>query len=446
MSDKTPARHIASTLAEAVVAGPLDEDATVLRCAAVLGRRWRWLRPLVRHIRGACGDTVRAKQRDVVRLILSNGGFQRATGKHNISVDSMGKIRAEMVAHPRFAGSEALPEITSEGELANWLGLRHQHLAWLADLAGLERKAIAAATRRYTYRLHRKRSGELRLIEVPRSRLKSIQRRILADVFNQIPPHAAAHGFRRARSVASFAQPHVSRRVVLKMDLREFFPSVSLSRVRALLRTVGYPETVACLLAALCTNSTPDDVWPTTTEDPRCVDRGRWKFGHPHLPQGAPTSPAIANLCAYRLDCRLTALAATATARYTRYADDLAFSGDEHFARKVNSFRHHVAAVVLDEAFCVNFRKTRIMHQASRQSIAGVVVNDRPNIRRQDFDRLKAILHNCIQHGPDSQNLAQHPDFRAHLQGKVAYVGQLNPAKGAKLQDLFERIPWDSVT
>jgi hypothetical protein len=166
-------------------------------------------------------------------------------------------------------------------------------------------------------------------------------------------------------------------------------------------------------------------------------------FGDPHLPQGAASSPALANLCAYRLDCRLAALARSAGAAYTRYADDLAFSGGPELERCARRFHVHVCRIALEEGFEVHTRKTRFMRQGVRQQLAGVVVNSRPNLRRADYDRLKAILHNCVRHGPQSQNRDGHSDFRAHLAGRVAYWRWLNPERGARLRALFDRVAWD---
>ena len=214
--------------------------------------------------------------------------------------------------------------------------------------------------------------------------------------------------------------------------------------MQALFRSVGYPEHVADLLAGLCTNAAPLDIWdgdrfPVSDEHARHV---RWLYGTPHVPQGAPTSPAIANLCAYWLDRRLSALADTAQAVYTRYADDLAFSGDEPFARAAKRFQVHVCATALEEGFRVHHRKTRIMRRGVCQRLAGVVVNQHLNLPRHDIDRLKATLTNCIRHGTASQNRTNHPDFQSHLHGRVAFVESINPSSGRKLRRLFERIVW----
>ena len=145
---------------------------------------------------------------------------------------------------------------------------------------------------------------------------------------------------------------------------------------------------------------------------------------------------------AHRLDLRLAALAQAAQANYTRYADDLVFSGGDSFARSIGRFPTHVAAIALEEGFSVQHRKTQVMRQGGRQRAAGVVINQKINVSRDDYDQLKAILYNCVRHGPAAQNRSAVTDFRAHLRGRIAYVGRLNIERGERLMRLFERIEW----
>jgi hypothetical protein len=214
-------------------------------------------------------------------------------------------------------------------------------------------------------------------------------------------------------------------------------------------RAAGYPGPVARLLTGVCTTALPP------VELARCprqegaaalasYQRLRKNALSRHLPQGAPTSPALANLCALGLDRRLAGAATASGAKYSRYADDLAFSGDAAFARSTTDFATLAAAIALDEGFEVNFRKTRAMRRGDRQRVCGLVVNERPNLARPDHDRLKAVLTNCQRYGAGSQNRDGHSDFRAHLQGRVAWVEAVAPARGAKLRALFDAIDWSA--
>jgi len=101
------------------------------------------------------------------------------------------------------------------------------------------------------------------------------------------------------------------------------------------------------------------------------------------------------------------------------------------------------AAILLQEGFAVHHRKTRVMRKGVRQHLAGLVINEHSNVVRADFDRLKAILTNCVRHGAESQNREAHPSFRMHLEGRVGFVESVNPAKGARLRKIFEQIQWE---
>lgn len=300
---------VGRTLAAAFVAGDLDVEGLVERGSEVLGKRWRWLRPLAQRVAARFGDRTRPRQTDVAEFIRGDSGFARASRKHELRVANALSPPSLMCPVP-VAKAWPVPSIRTVGQLAEWLGVTVDELEWFADLRGLEFKRNEGRLRHYHYRPLAKGLGHVRLIEAPKARLKEIQRRILTDILNQIPPHTAAHGFRRHGSIRSFAAPHVGKAVVLKIDLQDFFPSIRAARIQAVFRTVGYPENVADLLGGLCTNSAPLDVWDNCCDLPDGRKRHlRWLYAQPHLPQGAPTSPALANLCAYRLDCRLAGLA-----------------------------------------------------------------------------------------------------------------------------------------
>ncbi len=225
------------------------------------------------------------------------------------------------------------------------------------------------------------------------------------------------------------------------MDLKDFFPSIGGGRILGLFRMMGLPVDVAKLLAGLTTTQTPIDIIePARPEGCRGAFRQSRLYLRPHLTQGAPTSPAIANLVAFQMDKRLSGLAHSCGVRYTRYADDLLFSGDSGFRSKLKRFAATVGAIAIEEGFEVNYRKTRILPIAQRQRVAGLILNGRGNVERKEFESLKATLFNCIRFGPDSQNRDQHPAFKQHLLGRINWMAQANPARGEKLIKLFEQI------
>jgi hypothetical protein len=417
-------QSLLKSLSRAFLAGEANSDAVVARLGRMLGRPWRWIGPVARRYSRLFGGGVRPRQRDVALFLWSQPRLRRTWPKLSVKHWLTGPQR---MMPADAAAAWKVPAIESTAALAEWLRLSPAELEWFSDLKGLAREG---KLRHYFYRLLPKGRGSVRLIEAPKPRLKAIQKLILREILEMIPVHPAVHGFCKGRSILTFAAPHVGQSVVLRMDIEDFFPSIAGVRIQTFFRLAGYPETVADLLGGLCTNAVPRTVGAPAI------------YGMPHLPQGAPTSPALANLCAYRLDCRLTGLAEAAGARYTRYADDLAFSGGDGFARGVENFLLHVAAIAAEEGFAVNHRKTRVMRRGVRQHLAGLVTNARVNVLRSDYDLLKATLNNCVRRGPESQNRAGHPDFRRHLEGRVSFVEQVNPDKGKRLRALLEQIRW----
>jgi RNA-directed DNA polymerase len=293
----------------------------------------------------------------------------------------------------------------------------------------------------YHYRYHwqAKASGGARLIAHPKLDLKHAQRRLLTRLIEKVPAHEAAHGFVRGRGALTHAQQHTGKALVLRCDLKDFFLSVRASRIHASFRTLGYNDVVARCLTRIVTSAAPASVLRAGRSrgvDAQAISRYR----NQHLPQGAPTSPALANLTAFRMDVRLSALASDMGAEYSRYADDLTLSFAEPPGHTAHRLYHHVIAIAKDEGFAVNLRKTRWMSQATRQSVTGIVTNRAPNVARDEFNRLKATLHNALRNGLAAQNRDGIAHYYAHLCGRVAHACHINPAKGAKLKAMLVRL------
>ncbi|MDJ0394386.1 reverse transcriptase family protein [Rhodococcus sp. G-MC3] len=323
-----------------------------------------------------------------------------------------------------------VPRYVTTSDLAESLNLTIPEIEWFADA---QSRLIVAPQplRHYRTAAIPKRSGA-RLLEVPKPRLREIQRKILRRILDQVPAHRAAHGFVKGRSPRTFGIPHAGRDVVITVDLKDFFPSIGISRVVAIFDALGYPRTVAWNLAYLCTTTTPAAGLSGLPYPHTSLLRTR------HLPQGAPTSPALANLVALHLDIRLSGLAVSMGMRYSRYADDLAFSGSGDADRLLWA----VGQIVRDEGFSLNRRKTRVRRAHTRQEMAGLVVNDWPSVPRHEYDEVRAILHNCISTGPQQQNRRDVPDFRAHLYGRIARIGETSARRRRKLLDIAEQVDW----
>lgn len=434
-------RALASALSAAFLAGPWDLAGLLDRGRRTLSPIPRWLAPLVEEVLTGYHRPPLDRSRELAAFIAV------FLGRRGRRVRSPRVVRAWSFAPEMGRTRWPVPDIATPDALADHLGLTPGELDWLADVRSLERTAGDERLRHYRYTWLPREAGPVRVLEQPKARLKAIQRRLLREILEPIALHDAAHGFRRGHGARSYAAVHGRQRVVLRLDLADFFASVRAARVYGIFRLAGYPEAVAHALTGLTTNAVPVDQWaalprPQAAREITAHHRLGRHLAAAHLPQGAPTSPALANLCAFGLDRRLAALAAAAGARYSRYADDLALSGGPETLRRAPAMRSRIAAIAREEGFRVNEPKSRLMTSAGRQRLAGVVVNALPNVERREYDRLKAILHNAAVNGPEAENREGHADFRAHLLGRIAWVAHLNPGREAKLRDRFARIQW----
>jgi hypothetical protein len=321
-------------------------------------------------------------------------------------------------AEERLAENE-LPRLDSPQQLAEALGQTVAQLRWLAYHRD-------AATRvHYRRFVIPKRGGGERAIWAPLPRLKAAQHWILRNVAEKLPVHGAAHGFLAGRSTLSNAAAHTGARAVVKMDIKDFFPTVTLQRVKGVFRKAGYREQVATLLALICTESPREVVEHDgktyyVSLGPRC------------LPQGAPTSPALTNTLCLRLDCRLSGLAKALGYHYTRYADDLTFSLPvEHKGKpRLGTLLGSVRQIVEAEGFRLHPDKTRVHRRGGRQQVTGLVVNGpgTPRAPRELRRQLRAAAHNLGRGKPLPQG-----ESVDRLRGYAAYVRMTDPELGASL-------------
>jgi RNA-directed DNA polymerase len=347
------------------------------------------------------------------------------------------RLRALVVDEPAMGPSHVrVPEATTVGALADLLGTTPDTLDALADRRGLARVAREEHLRHHHVRCIPKRDGTSRVLEIPKPRLRELQRRVLDRILVDVPAHPAAHGFVRRMSALDHALSHVGKAVVIRADLRDFFSHVTAARVGGVFRAMGYPDEVRRTLTALTTVATPEAHLVGLPWGRRVVLRV------PHLAQGAPTSPSLANLVAYGLDVRLSALARSLGGVYGRYADDLVLSGGRDLDRARDLALRAMLDIVRDEGFEPNVAKSSVRRRGDRQVVCGLVVNTQAAVPRAERERLEAILTNCVTKGPTSQNRDGHPDFRAHLEGRVSWVRAACPRHAEKLQRLLEAIVW----
>ncbi len=405
----------------------------VERGTTVIRARRKWLSVVVREVLEAYPRPPHDRPRELAAFIEQTETLHRVKARDR----RIPPAPTQMADRVR----PLVPPINNETELAHLLELDVHALTWFADVKGLQRRAAPGPLHHYRYTWRPGRNGRARLLEAPKPRLRQIQRTLLDEVLGPIPVHPAAHGFVPGRSALTAAQAHLNSPIVISLDLASFFSSLTADRVYAVFRAAGYPQPVAFQLTGLCTTRTPVNVLKQMPPAENGF-RLRGLLRQAHLPQGAPTSPALANLIVAGLDRRLSGYAQACGLVYTRYADDLTFSLPSPGRLDPNRIVDAVTGIVRDERLSVAPDKTRVQRNHQRQIVTGIVINQRPNLPRDEFDRLKALLHNAVQHGPESQNRGQEADFRAHLLGRIAWVEQLNPARAQRLRESFDRISW----
>ena len=367
--------------------------------------RDRRLLPKVKSPTRQLGFTKRKKVMSSVDAGRLFGGTMRTRNR---------RLR-DLIADEEQLKRHGLPIWKTEDDVANAVGISLKELWFFSIHRERERQP------HYVTFAIPKRSGGKRLIMAPKRRLKAIQRKLLQLLVEKLPVSQQAHAFRKGRSIRTGAEPHVGKRFILKLDLKDFFPTVTAARVRGLLIAYGYSFPVATTLAVLMTEA---------ERQPVEVDGSIFHvpIGQRHCVQGAPTSPGLCNALLLRLDRRLWGFARKKELSYTRYADDLSFSGEMDRAT-AGKFRSIVSRIVSEEGFVINREKTSLIGKGNRQTVTGVVVNQTLGLSRQERRRLRAIAHRLHNQSADEANCS-----RAQFEGKVAYLSMLNPTQAAPFQ------------
>jgi RNA-directed DNA polymerase len=261
------------------------------------------------------------------------------------------------------------------------------------------------------------------LISAPKPELKRVQRWIMNEVTEHLPVHGAAHGFLPGRSIVSNALIHARAQVIVKFDIKGFYPTVTMRRVKGLLRRAGLGEQVATLMALLVTECPREEV-ETHGKKYYVATAPR------SLPQGAPTSPSITNALCLRMDCRLSGLARKLGCKYTRYADDLTFSWHGKGQSDIGALMRGVGTIVRAEGFEVHNKKTRVMRTGARQKVTGLIVNAPPpgvpavRPMRKTVRELRAAIKNRELGRPGKGETLE------SLKGMAAFIMMTNEARG----------------
>lgn len=320
-----------------------------------------------------------------------------------------------------------LPMSSSALDLSALMGVTLNELRFLCYT-----NQVSKITHYQRFGIHKK-TGGIRLISAPMPRLKRLQYWVLDNILQKIPLSHQAHGFAPLRSIVTNAQPHVGQAVVINMDLKDFFPTVSYPRIKGLFTHQGYNDEVSTLLALICSEP---DTQTVEMDGERYYIHSKQRF----LPQGAPTSPNISNIICYRLDQRLAGLAKKQGFVFTRYADDLTFSSQN--PEKVMSLLNWVKNIVTEEGFVIHPDKTRIMHKGVRQEVTGIVVNDKLSVNREQLKKFRALLFQIKKDGYDHKQWGdKEGSLLRVIQGYAHFVKMVNPGKGqlflAQIKDII---------
>lgn len=269
-----------------------------------------------------------------------------------------------------------------------------------------------------TYEIPKK-SGGKRTICQPSKKLKGMQSWILVNILNKIQVSPSCKGFRKGSSTLDNALPHIGANTTLNLDLKDFFPTVSTNQVYNIFKTVGYNKLIATVFTNICTYKEM-------------------------LPQGSPCSPILANLTAWTMDLRIQGYVGKRGISYTRYADDLSFSGLN--PSKVVKIIPMIKTIIDDEKFIVNHKKTRIASSARAKIVTGLIVNeDSVGIGKQKYKDLRAkIYHLTLPTEQTNEKLLY------HVCGWLSYLNSVDKVRLQKakkyISELTKKHPQTLIT
>ncbi|MYN05590.1 RNA-directed DNA polymerase [Pseudoduganella sp. DS3] len=366
-------------------------------------------------------------RREETRQRRARERFERATAWHQRRSTELLYLGEGVSAGLNQAEGDAeklarwsLPALHNAQELASAMGVTLPELRFLS----FERR-VSRISHYRRFAMPKKSGGE-RIISAPMPRVKRLQYWVLDNILAKVPLHPAAHGFVPGRSIVSNAQPHVGKAVVVNLDLKNFFPSIGLPRIKGIFRELGYSEQLATTLGLLCTETPSEEV---------SVDGEKFfvATGERALPQGAPSSPALTNILCRRLDARVQSCAAKLGFTYTRYADDLTFSGDAAARKLAGKLLWRVKQIIADEGFTPHPEKQHVMGAGHCQSVTGIVVNQKLSLERETLRRFRATLFQVEKDGPAGKQWNGNANVIDALEGYAQFIRMVDAEKGAPL-------------
>ena len=340
-------------------------------------------------------------------------------------------------------------EITDYRKLLEGKGLpvifSLEHLCLLAGVNAHNMKYIVESSRINHYKRFklRKKKGGFRVIQTPTEELKYLQRWVLFNILEKQPSHNACKGFDKSASIKQNAEVHLQRPAILKMDFLRFFDSINEKQVYRIFRGLGYHGNVAVALAKICTIVPDENFCKSFKKSEQHLLLNTQLHGLGILPQGAPTSPKISNLIGYAIDNRFMALASKHHCSYTRYADDLTFSGN---LENLCVIKKIAPRIIKDEKLFLNPAKTKLLKKGAPFFVTGLSVsNESVTIPRKRKIDIEHHLHHCLKNGVVNHLIhsgIKNRNFKDWLFGNIAFVYSVEKELGEKYFNDFNKIQW----
>lgn len=333
----------------------------------------------------------------------------------------------------RLKGSD-LPVIFSLKHLSIILNIPYQRLLEILNFNDIE----------YTSYKIKKRRGGFRHILSPKPQLSFIQKWIYENILLIIPLDKGCFGFRKNYSIKDNANFHKNQEAILKIDLYRFFDTITQKRVYGLFKSIGYHSNLSVYLAKFTTTKAPYQYEETVLEDKYIPEKflESIKKDNDILPQGAPSSPNISNIIASKLDLRLRKLAEKTGIRYSRYADDITFSGPCTQLPKIKL----IEQIIIEESFYVNKIKTRISKKWQKQIVTGLTVTDGVHVPKSYKKDVWRHLYFSRKYGPNDHlkkiNQLDKACFKDWLLGRIFFVKHIEPNEGERMLGAFKEILW----
>lgn len=285
----------------------------------------------------------------------------------------------------------------------------------LSSLIGIDKniftKALRTASSLYRQIILLKKDCGTRTINAPKPNLKLIQRNILDKIFSDIKLPTCVYGLSRSRTIIENARRHSSSDYLLNLDIKSFFPNVHFEKVKQIYKDIGL-------------NMISEDLCKLTTLDHK-------------LPQGSPTSPFLASFALTNLDYRLMGVAKSNSLIYTRYFDDICFSG----SRRVKTMEKSIIKIINEEGYNIKKTKRQFFEKGDQKEINGILV-EKNKLSLKNTDDLFRYLENLKNNGLSTLNTDNPTKEHDSLMGKVSFLKLINKEQGEKAERVFNAIKW----